>query len=185
MRPTSGSPRADTYLYRAVDSAGETIDFMLSPKRDLTAAKLFLRLALSAGKGTGPRVINVDGHPAYARAIRELKEFRRTGAPLSLPNIAVSQEYHRAGPPIHQETNRRQSRIPVGGRSLENHRRLRGNACDSQRTDPLAGKGVMRWTNVKSSILCSASLRNTCLKRIAARVRLLPFATDPETATNL
>jgi transposase, IS6 family len=33
-----------TYLYRAVDSAGETIDFMLSPKRDLTEAKLFLRL---------------------------------------------------------------------------------------------------------------------------------------------
>ena len=32
------------YLYRAVDSSGDTIDFMLSPKRDLTAAKLFLRL---------------------------------------------------------------------------------------------------------------------------------------------
>ena len=31
------------YLYRAVDSAGETIEFMLSPKRDLIAAKLFLR----------------------------------------------------------------------------------------------------------------------------------------------
>jgi len=40
-----------TSLYRAVDSAGDTIDFMLSPKRDLTAAKLFLRLALS---GAGP-----------------------------------------------------------------------------------------------------------------------------------
>ena len=37
------------YLYRVVDSAGETIDFMLSPKRDLIAAKLFLRLALSGG----------------------------------------------------------------------------------------------------------------------------------------
>ena len=32
-----------TYLYRAVDSAVDTIDFMLSPKRDLTAARLFLR----------------------------------------------------------------------------------------------------------------------------------------------
>ena len=37
------------YLYRAVDSAGETIEFMLSPKRDLMAATLFLRLALSQG----------------------------------------------------------------------------------------------------------------------------------------
>ena len=61
------------YLYRAVDSGGDTIDFMLSPKRDLTAAKLFLRLALSAAGGIRPRVINVDGHPAYARAIAELK----------------------------------------------------------------------------------------------------------------
>ena len=62
-----------TYLYRAVDSAGDTIDFMLSPKRDLTAAKRFLRLALSGTGGVRPRVINVDGHPAYARAIAELK----------------------------------------------------------------------------------------------------------------
>jgi transposase, IS6 family len=38
-----------TYLYRAVDSAGETIEFMLSPKRDLIAPKPFLRLALSRG----------------------------------------------------------------------------------------------------------------------------------------
>ena len=63
-----------TYLYRAVDSAGDTIDFMLSPKRDLTAARLFLRLALTGTSGIRPRVINVDGHPAYARAIAELKQ---------------------------------------------------------------------------------------------------------------
>jgi hypothetical protein len=30
-----------SYLYRAVDSTGETIDFVLSPNRDLIAAKLF------------------------------------------------------------------------------------------------------------------------------------------------
>jgi transposase, IS6 family len=61
------------YLYRAVDSVGETIEFMLSPRRDLIAAKLFLRLALS-GRASPPRVINVDGHPAYAGAIAELKQ---------------------------------------------------------------------------------------------------------------
>src|SRR5579862_7107773 len=61
-----------TYLYRAVDSAGDRIDFLLSPNRDLIAAKGFLRLALSAGP-VRPRVINVDGHPAYASAIGELE----------------------------------------------------------------------------------------------------------------
>ena len=62
-----------TYLYRAIDSAGDTIDFLLSPNRDLIAAKGFLQLALSAGQ-IPPRVINVDGHPAYASAIGELKQ---------------------------------------------------------------------------------------------------------------
>ena len=68
-----------TYLYRAVDSTGETIDFMLSPKRDLVAAKLFLRLALSGRNVVRPRVIHVDGHPAYASAIAELKQAGELG----------------------------------------------------------------------------------------------------------
>jgi hypothetical protein len=38
----------------------------------------------------------------------------------------------------------------------------------------------MRWANVNSSMLCSASLRNTGLKRIGDQVRLLLFATDPD-----
>jgi transposase, IS6 family len=72
LRRSNGSWRVDetyikvagkwTYLYRAADSRGNTIDFMLSPKRDLTAAKLFLRLALSGTGGNRPRLINVDGH---------------------------------------------------------------------------------------------------------------------------
>jgi transposase-like protein len=66
------------YLYRAIDSAGETIEFMLSPKRDLMAATLFLRLAVS-GEGPRPRVINVDGHPAYASAVAELKQTGELG----------------------------------------------------------------------------------------------------------
>jgi transposase, IS6 family len=66
------------YLYRAVDSVGETIEFMLSPNRDLVAAKLFLRLALCGG-APRPRVINVDGHPAYASAVAVLKQTGELG----------------------------------------------------------------------------------------------------------
>ena len=52
---------------------------MLSPKGDLIAAKLFLRLALSGGGAPQPRVINVDGHPAYGSAIAELKQTGELG----------------------------------------------------------------------------------------------------------
>jgi transposase, IS6 family len=65
-----------TYLYRAIDSGGNTIDFLLSPKRDLIAAKGFLQLALWQAGQSSPRVINVDGHPAYPSAIEQL---RRSG----------------------------------------------------------------------------------------------------------
>ena len=67
-----------TYLYRAIDSAGDTIDFLLSPKRDRIAAKSFLQLALSQ-VGRCPRVINVDGHPAYPRAVEQLKRSGELG----------------------------------------------------------------------------------------------------------
>ena len=66
------------YLYRAVDSAGETIEFMLSPNRDLIAANLFLRLALCSA-APHPRVINVDGHPAYASAVAALQQTGELG----------------------------------------------------------------------------------------------------------
>jgi transposase-like protein len=52
---------------------------MLSPRRDLTAATLFLRQALTRPGVSRPRVINVDGHPAYARAIADLKRSGEIG----------------------------------------------------------------------------------------------------------
>lgn len=61
-----------TYLYRAVDSAGNTIDFLLSPYRDTIAAKDFLQLAIAQAGCVQPRVINVDGHPAYPAAVDQL-----------------------------------------------------------------------------------------------------------------
>jgi transposase-like protein len=76
-----------------VDSAGDTIDFMLSPKRDLTAARLFLRLALTGTSSIRPRVINVDGHPAYTRAIAELKQSAIWVA-LSLPAITLFEQHY-------------------------------------------------------------------------------------------
>ena len=83
LRPTNDSWRVDEtyikvkgkwkYLYRAVDSDGDTIDFMLSSKRDKKAAKRFFKKALSSNHNQITRVITVDKNPAYLPAIDELK----------------------------------------------------------------------------------------------------------------
>src|SRR5258708_30394617 len=86
------------YLYRAVDSEGNTLEFLLSPTRDAEAAKRFFVKALHSSASSvshsgkieenvawpslsgeikdrrgAPRVINVDKNAAYPKAITELK----------------------------------------------------------------------------------------------------------------
>jgi transposase, IS6 family len=89
LRNTNGSWRVDetylrvagkwTYLYRAVDSTGDTIDSLLSSKRDAAAAKRFFQRALRLPNHPRPRVVNVDRNPAYPKAIEELKGTRELG----------------------------------------------------------------------------------------------------------
>jgi transposase, IS6 family len=85
-----------TYLYRAVDSEGNTLEFLLSSTRDAEAAKRFFLKALPSPAGSAPgappfeeqvaeptamanpvtptpRVINVEKNAAYPKAMAELK----------------------------------------------------------------------------------------------------------------
>ncbi len=64
------------YLYRAVDSEGNTLEFLLSPRRDAQAAKRFFSKALAAPHISSPRVITVDKNAAYPKAFKELKAER-------------------------------------------------------------------------------------------------------------
>jgi transposase, IS6 family len=61
------------YLYRAVDSQGNTLEFLLSPTPDAQAAKRFFSKALAAPHTSTPRVITVDKNPTYPKAFKELK----------------------------------------------------------------------------------------------------------------
>lgn len=63
-----------TYLYRAVDKLGRTVDFLLSERRDVAAAKRFFGKAMKK-QGT-PRIITLDAYAASHRAIRELQSAR-------------------------------------------------------------------------------------------------------------
>ncbi len=62
-----------TYLYRAVDNLGQTIDFLLSVRRDAAAAKRFFRKALAQPHTVNPRTITIDKNPAYPRAAADMK----------------------------------------------------------------------------------------------------------------
>src|SRR5919206_70224 len=81
-RPVGDSWRVDetyikikgewVYLYRAVDKAGRTVDFLLSKRRDRDAAqRFFSRVIRQHG---APRVITLDGYAASHRAVAKLKE---------------------------------------------------------------------------------------------------------------
>ena len=61
------------YLYRAVDSERNTLEFLLSATCDAQAAKRFFAKALGASHTVPPRVITVDKNAAYPKAVKELK----------------------------------------------------------------------------------------------------------------
>lgn len=62
------------YLYRAVDSYGDTLDFFLSSKKDKSSAIQFLKHLLSRDHVTPPGTIVTDKNPSYPAAIQSLKE---------------------------------------------------------------------------------------------------------------
>ena len=83
LKPTNKSWRVDEtyirvqgrwcYLYRAIDSTGATIDFLLSALRDAAAAKRLFYQALSDPSHPQPRVINTDKAGLYGSAIAGMK----------------------------------------------------------------------------------------------------------------
>jgi len=158
LRKTNGSWRVDetylriagkwTYLYRAVDSTGDTIEFLLSPKRDTDAAKRFFQKALHSLNHPRPRVINVDKNPAYPKAIDELKRNRELNQrcrcrPIRYLNNVVEQD-HRA--------IKRRVRAMQGFRSFHSAWRT----IQGVETVNMIRKGQIRWLP-KSDILGQAA----------------------------
>jgi transposase-like protein len=81
------------YLYRAVDRAGNTIDFRLSSRQNVAAAKVF-RNAIK-GQGSSPRTVTLDGYAASHRAVHEMKTAGELPADTK-PLVAIPDQPDRA-----------------------------------------------------------------------------------------
>jgi hypothetical protein len=84
------------------------------------------------------RVINVDGHPAYSRAIAELKSRGELGRHCRYRPSPYLNNIIRAGPSFYQEAHRGESRVPFGGGRSTDNCWLRGNARNTEGTNPMA-----------------------------------------------
>jgi transposase, IS6 family len=62
------------YLYRALDKEGSTIEFMLSARRDIPAAKRFFKKMMRADHRRLPFSISVDKHASYPEAFTSSQE---------------------------------------------------------------------------------------------------------------
>ena len=112
LRMSNGSWRVDetyvrvkgrwTYLYRAVDSRGQTIDFLLSARRDTAAAKRFFRKAIAQPHVVNPRTLTVDKNPAYPRAVADMKSDGQLWRRTSSAAMQISEQHRRARPPAYQ-----------------------------------------------------------------------------------
>ena len=110
LRMSDGSWRVDetyvrvkgrwTYLYRAVDSRGQTIDFLLLARRDAASAKRFFRKAMGQPHTVNPHTITVDKNAAYPKAMGNEGGLRAV-AILTAAAVQIPEQYRGAGPPAH------------------------------------------------------------------------------------
>jgi transposase-like protein len=85
-----------TFLYRAVDQEGQTVDFRLSVNRDVHASKAFFRNMLKT-QGRPPVSITLDGYAASHRAVLELPE-QNSRWKDTRQRASLLEQHGRAGP---------------------------------------------------------------------------------------
>ena len=142
LKPTNKSWRVDeTYvrvkgrwcsLYRAIDSTGATIDFVLSRWRDAATATRLFRKARTDPSHPQPRVINTDQARLYGSAMAGVKKAgllrrRCRHRPVQYVNNIVG-----AGSSSDQTTRDGEAGPSCIPRGAANEPRLRGHAHDPE-----------------------------------------------------
>ena len=94
MKPTSKLKGNGSTSIAPSISRGRTVDFLLSKRRDVAAAKRFFSRA--AKQHGAPRVITLDGYAASHRAVAKLKEVGTLPAPRTGAILQVFEQRGRA-----------------------------------------------------------------------------------------
>ena len=89
---------------------GTTIEFMLSAKRDISAAKRFFKKMMRVCHRAPPRSLNVDKQAAYPDAFTVSKEEKILPSDCTLRRTTYLHNVIGTGPPLHEKAV---ARVPV------------------------------------------------------------------------
>jgi transposase-like protein len=158
-----------TYLYRAADQDGNTVDFRLSPTRDVVAAKVFFGETLRTQR-RAPVSITLDGCAASHRAVGEMPKEGEAWKHTQLRsskylNNLIEHDHRNIKIP-----NRADARLQELRLCSHDHRRHRTAPSHSQRT-------IRAWT--------SPSQGETCTSNLECGTRRIVFAPPSDVAPAL
>ena len=166
------------YLYRAVDSLGQTIDFLLSARRDAAAAKRFFREALAEPHIVNPRTITMDKNPAFPSAAADMK---RAGELWCLSRLWQCKYLNN----IVEQDHRRIKRLVRPGLGFGSLRTARQTLAGCEvmamirkgQVHNIGGRDMRAQAAVIAELFEVAASSYRAPPRLACRE--LPFATDP------
>ena len=140
------------YLYRAVDKAGKTVDFLLRPLLDKAAARRYFEKTMN--QNGAPETVTMDKSGANLAAIREHQ--RSTGSAHRGPSDQVSQQHCRTGPARHQAHH--QPHDVLQGFPVRPHHSVRHRS--DEHDQKMANEGRHHHANSGFSIRFFTDLRN-------------------------
>jgi len=116
------------YLYRAVDKEVKTVDFLLTAKRDMVAAKRFFDKAM--GADGDPDKVAMDKSRANKAAIDAINAGR--DVPIVVRQVKYLNKHRRAGPSRHQAGDQADAQLQIVPRRPLRARRRRTDTYDPQ-----------------------------------------------------
>lgn len=157
-RPTSSVKGKWTYLYRAVDKQGRTVDFLLSKKRDTAVAKRFFIKAIR--NNDAPAKITLDGYEATHQAVTELKAEAALASPVEVRtskylNNLIEQDHRRVKQryyPMLGSKNFNNAAVTLGGTPVGTEDQER--AVRHIKHQPRGGRGATGLGSCVRGVMC-------------------------------